>query len=132
MVIIGMTNSSINLVFHHGSTLPHEHVSSLVRSCAKFNLNYATTWGVTSSSKAQRLKGYKQLVRNRSISNEIVIASDEKYGNKQVVSLTPRLYDYVLQNVREPEVRIEEDSHLYTTTFLLLSICDIDWLYFRF
>lgn len=104
MVIIGMTNSSINLVFHHGLTLPHEHVTSLVRPCARFNLNYATTWGVTCSSKAQRLKGYKQLVRNSSISSEIVIASDEKYGNKQVVSLTPRLYDYVLENVREPEI----------------------------
>lgn len=107
---MGMTNSSINLVFHHGSTLPHEHVTSLVRPCARFNLNSATTWGVTSTSKTQRLKGYNQLVKNSSISSEIVIASDEKYGNKQVVSLTPRLYDYVLENVREPEVRIEEDN----------------------
>ncbi|XP_021776018.1 uncharacterized protein LOC110739844 [Chenopodium quinoa] len=33
-----------------------------------------------------------------------VVVNDNKYGNKQVVSLTPRLYDYVLSNVREPEV----------------------------
>jgi hypothetical protein len=35
-----------------------------------------------------------------------VVANDEKYGNKQNISLTPRLYDYILSNVREPEVLI--------------------------
>ncbi|KAG4947523.1 hypothetical protein JHK87_043530 [Glycine soja] len=35
---------------------------------------------------------------------EFVIASDDNYGKKQVVSLTPFLYDYVLKNVREPEI----------------------------
>lgn len=34
----------------------------------------------------------------------VVVANDDKYGNKQVISLTPRLYDYMLSNVREPEV----------------------------
>lgn len=37
-------------------------------------------------------------------SNAFVVLDDDKYGNKQVVSLTPRLYDYILSNVREPEV----------------------------
>jgi len=32
------------------------------------------------------------------------MADDEKYGNKMVISLTPRLYDYVLNNVREHEI----------------------------
>ncbi|WJX72716.1 hypothetical protein P8452_56562 [Trifolium repens] len=102
MVIMGMGNSSINLLFHHGSMLPHEHVTSLVRPvrvCASFHLNSAT-WAVKSTSKDQRWKGF---VRSCSVT-EFVIASDEKYGNKQVVSLTPRLYDYVLENVREPEI----------------------------
>ncbi|CAJ2659393.1 unnamed protein product [Trifolium pratense] len=102
MVIMGMGNSSINLVFHHGSMFPHEHVTSLVKPmklCASFHLNLAT-WAVKSTSKYQRWKGF---VRRCSVS-EFVIASDEKYGNKQVVSLTPRLYDYVLENVREPEI----------------------------
>ncbi|GAU19075.1 hypothetical protein TSUD_99370 [Trifolium subterraneum] len=102
MVIMGMGNSSINLVFHHGSMLPHEHVTSLVRPvriCASFHLN-SVTWAVKSTSKDQRWKGF---VRSCSVT-EFVIASDEKYGNKQVVSLTPRLYDYVLENVREPEI----------------------------
>ncbi|XP_045804257.1 O-methyltransferase MdmC-like [Trifolium pratense] len=102
MVIMGMGNSSINLVFHHGSMFPHEHVTSLVKPmklCASFHLNLAT-WAVKSTSKDQRWKGF---VRRCSVT-EFVIASDEKYGNKQVVSLTPRLYDYVLENVREPEI----------------------------
>nr|KYP59001.1 putative caffeoyl-CoA O-methyltransferase At4g26220 family [Cajanus cajan] len=46
---------------------------------------------------------WKRLVRSCSTS-EFVVASDENYGNKQVVSLTPRLYEYVLKNVREPEI----------------------------
>ncbi|ONK80544.1 uncharacterized protein A4U43_C01F19000 [Asparagus officinalis] len=34
----------------------------------------------------------------------VVAATDEKYGSKQVVSLTPQIYDYVLSNVREPQI----------------------------
>lgn len=34
----------------------------------------------------------------------VVISSDDKYGNKQVVSLTPQLYHYILANVREPQI----------------------------
>lgn len=37
-------------------------------------------------------------------SETVVIANDDKYGNKQVISMTPRLYDYLLTNVREPQV----------------------------
>lgn len=33
-----------------------------------------------------------------------VVVNDAKYGNKQVISVSPRLYEYVLANVREPEV----------------------------
>lgn len=37
--------------------------------------------------------------------NDTVLASDQKkYGNKEVISVTPRLYDYLLSNVREPQV----------------------------
>lgn len=45
-----------------------------------------------------------QLTRSRS-ANAFVVVEDEKYGNKQVISVTPSLYDYILANVREPEVR---------------------------
>ncbi|KAL7232995.1 hypothetical protein ACSBR1_016781 [Camellia fascicularis] len=33
-----------------------------------------------------------------------VVAGDENYGNKRVIRVTPRLYDYLLSNVREPEI----------------------------
>ncbi|KAB1216142.1 Tricin synthase 1 [Morella rubra] len=33
-----------------------------------------------------------------------VVVNDAKYGNKQVISVSPRLYEYVLANVREPEI----------------------------
>ncbi|CAL2253462.1 unnamed protein product [Prunus armeniaca] len=36
--------------------------------------------------------------------NPFVVANDEKYGNKQVISITPQVYNYILANVREPEV----------------------------
>ncbi|RWW00447.1 hypothetical protein GW17_00036598 [Ensete ventricosum] len=34
----------------------------------------------------------------------VVVAEDDNYGRKQVVSVTPQLYDYILSNVREPPV----------------------------
>ncbi|XP_072993356.1 uncharacterized protein [Typha latifolia] len=34
----------------------------------------------------------------------VVVVDDEKYGKKQVVSLTSQLYEYVLSNVREPPI----------------------------
>lgn len=121
-----MANMSINLVFHHGSMLPREPVTSLprpVRLCANFHL-FSATWPVTSStSKAATLR-WKRLVRSCSIS-EFVIATDENYGNKQVVSLTPRLYDYVLKNVREPEVRIQEHSLLVLCNYGIRPILDL-------
>ncbi|KAK8935873.1 hypothetical protein KSP39_PZI013709 [Platanthera zijinensis] len=36
--------------------------------------------------------------------SDSVVAQDVKYGNKQVISLTPQLYQYVLANVRDPPV----------------------------
>ncbi|XP_059444974.1 uncharacterized protein LOC132176709 [Corylus avellana] len=44
-----------------------------------------------------------QLTRSCS-ANAFVVVEDEKYGNKQVISVTPSLYDYILANVREPEI----------------------------
>lgn len=40
----------------------------------------------------------------RCSANAFVVVDDERYGNKQVITVTPRLYDYILANVREPEV----------------------------
>lgn len=57
-------------------------------------------------SVVRNLKFNRRLIGNCSIASAapFVVAEDEKYGNKQVISLTPRLYDYILSNVREPEI----------------------------
>lgn len=34
-------------------------------------------------------------------SNVFVVADDKSYGGKQVISITPDLYNYILSNVRE-------------------------------
>ncbi|PWA82052.1 O-methyltransferase, family 3 [Artemisia annua] len=34
----------------------------------------------------------------------VTIASDHSYGNKEVISVTPHIYDYLLTNVREPPI----------------------------
>ncbi|KAL2935748.1 O-methyltransferase MdmC [Bienertia sinuspersici] len=48
---------------------------------------------------------YKPIYLTRCCSKDPFVAVDDnKYVNKQVISLTPRLYDYVLSNVREPQV----------------------------
>ncbi|CAM8987274.1 unnamed protein product [Rhodiola kirilowii] len=45
------------------------------------------------------------LIRRCSLyGNPVAVASEEAYGNKEVISLTPRIYDYVLSNVREPQI----------------------------
>ncbi|CAA2985495.1 S-adenosyl-L-methionine-dependent methyltransferases superfamily [Olea europaea subsp. europaea] len=36
--------------------------------------------------------------------DQVVVAADGNYGSKQVISVTPRLYDYLLANVREPQI----------------------------
>ncbi|XP_050387225.1 uncharacterized protein LOC126803462 [Argentina anserina] len=36
--------------------------------------------------------------------NAFVVADDKTYRNKQIISITPQLYDYILESVREPEV----------------------------
>ncbi|KAF6156762.1 hypothetical protein GIB67_033231 [Kingdonia uniflora] len=34
----------------------------------------------------------------------VIVSKDESYGNKQIIRLSPQLYNYLLANVREPEV----------------------------
>ncbi|KAL2331174.1 hypothetical protein Fmac_018755 [Flemingia macrophylla] len=114
-----MANRSINLVLHQGSVSPHHELPQL--RPANFH-SFSSTWIITNGSlhvSPQRWNcstsccycfrlrecrcNWKRLVRS-CYTSEFVIASDENYGNKQVVSLTPRLYEYVLKNVREPEI----------------------------
>ncbi|CAL0326454.1 unnamed protein product [Lupinus luteus] len=113
-----MANMSINLVLYHGSMLPHEHVPSQLRlvrtrvlatnrALQVFTENCTCSASSSSCCYYFHFNGcscrWKRLVRSCS-TIESVIASDENYGNKQVISVTPRLYDYILENVREPEI----------------------------
>ncbi|XP_051151120.1 tricin synthase 1-like isoform X2 [Andrographis paniculata] len=41
----------------------------------------------------------------KSVANtDTVTATDDNYGRKEVISVNPRLYDYLLDNVREPKI----------------------------
>ncbi|KAH9731122.1 S-adenosyl-L-methionine-dependent methyltransferases superfamily protein [Citrus sinensis] len=56
-------------------------------------------------SERLRLRPCKFKTKNQFTTNCCVSsAHDEKYSNKQVISVTPPLYDYILRNVREPEI----------------------------
>ncbi|EOA26058.1 hypothetical protein CARUB_v10019476mg [Capsella rubella] len=56
-------------------------------------------------SAVRSLKFSRRLIGNCStVASPFVMSDDEKYGNKEVISLTPRLYDYVISNVREPKI----------------------------
>lgn len=62
---------------------------------------------LSSRTAESRFLKLNNLVRNCSSSSKnvpFIVADDEKYGNKQVISITPRLYDYILANVREPQI----------------------------
>ncbi|KAL1552568.1 O-methyltransferase MdmC-like isoform X1 [Salvia divinorum] len=46
-----------------------------------------------------RLKALKSVPNS-----DTFVATDESYGRKEVISVNPRLYDYLLANTREPEL----------------------------
>lgn len=93
---------SSRLIIHHkanpflklGSQLSI-HRAPTTQSIARCKRNLSSAVVASSCSRCQ-LESRK--------SETVVIASDDKYGNKQVISMTPRLYDYLLTNVREPQV----------------------------
>ncbi|KAK1305129.1 Tricin synthase 1 [Acorus calamus] len=35
---------------------------------------------------------------------EPAVSADDRYGKKQIISVTPQIYDYILSNVREPPI----------------------------
>ncbi|KAJ4977983.1 hypothetical protein NE237_008763 [Protea cynaroides] len=77
---------------------------SILRSTVK--LHFST---ITSISKAPRrfygaVRASKLHQSRSCCSDAVVVVKDGKYGNKQVISLTPQIYDYMLANVREPEI----------------------------
>ncbi|XP_054816688.1 uncharacterized protein LOC129316344 [Prosopis cineraria] len=98
------------MALYHGSLSAHGHKTCFLRPARllpRFR-SLSATLSITNTASHVSLEkwGHKwkrQFVRTCSTS-DFVIAHAEKYGNKQVVSLSPRLYDYVLKSVREPEI----------------------------
>ncbi|KMZ63730.1 hypothetical protein ZOSMA_39G00010 [Zostera marina] len=63
----------------------------------------------SSSSPSIGIRPTSQIPSSRCIvcshrSPGVVLCDDDKYGKKEVISLTPKLYQYVLSNVREPDI----------------------------
>ncbi|KAK9145936.1 hypothetical protein Sjap_005839 [Stephania japonica] len=57
-----------------------------------------------SISNIRSIAGVSTNRRDRSVRASVVSMKDEKYGKKEVVCVTPQIYDYILANVREPEI----------------------------
>ncbi|KAG8375371.1 hypothetical protein BUALT_Bualt10G0093100 [Buddleja alternifolia] len=69
---------------------PSRHCLPVVQSARV----WVVTWPVYCNVKALK-----------SVANaDTVVATDDSYGHKEVISVNPRLYDYLLANVREPEI----------------------------
>ncbi|KAJ9540201.1 hypothetical protein OSB04_026707 [Centaurea solstitialis] len=87
-------------VIHGGWVFPQ--LSSFVpgRLCTR----YAAIATANARRSFGRRKSY--LFTTNCVNNvaAVTVASDHNYGNKQVISITPRVYDYLLSNVREPSV----------------------------
>ncbi|OVA19964.1 O-methyltransferase [Macleaya cordata] len=56
------------------------------------------------SCSGDPIRASKSYSRQCYCANSVVVSEDETYGNKQIISVTSQLYDYILANVREPEI----------------------------
>ncbi|XP_052187709.1 probable caffeoyl-CoA O-methyltransferase At4g26220 isoform X1 [Diospyros lotus] len=57
------------------------------------------------ASVSRRSRARKSIrLQTRCCAGSPAVASDRKYGNKQVISVTSKLYDYLLMHTREPEI----------------------------
>ncbi|KAL5564555.1 hypothetical protein UlMin_027719 [Ulmus minor] len=114
-----MNGGSCSMGIQRLSIFSHQHLAFL-RSSQKMQLKQQSLSSVTSlsviatieaSSRRYNSSCYhsktcrSKLTQIRSCcTGAVVIANDEKYGNKQIISVTPSLYSYILANVREPEI----------------------------
>ncbi|KAK8654439.1 hypothetical protein V6N13_128407 [Hibiscus sabdariffa] len=84
------------------------HCSASASQSAKVHLSSPRRFHLLSSRAARpRCIKLNNLTRNCSHSSNdapLIVTDDEKFSNKQVISITPRLYDYILANVREPPI----------------------------
>ncbi|KAF8379853.1 hypothetical protein HHK36_029302 [Tetracentron sinense] len=78
--------------------------SSVVLSRYKNLRFYSATSTITAVQRYDgRVRASKSEQLRSCCADTVVIAKDDKYGNKQIISVTPHLYGYMLTNVREPE-----------------------------
>ncbi|KAI3904503.1 hypothetical protein MKW98_014683 [Papaver atlanticum] len=69
----------------------------------KFYLSAATPIRKSITDIQIRASQSHTLTRNY-CADSVVVPEDKSYGNKQIISVTSQLYDYILSNVREPEI----------------------------
>ncbi|KAI3888540.1 hypothetical protein MKX03_001303 [Papaver bracteatum] len=69
----------------------------------KFYLSAATPIRKSITDIQIRASQSHTLTRNY-CADYVVVPEDKSYGNKQIISVTSQLYDYILSNVREPEI----------------------------
>ncbi|KAI3884209.1 hypothetical protein MKW92_006448 [Papaver armeniacum] len=69
----------------------------------KFYLSAATPIRKSIADFQIRASQSHTLTRNY-CADSVVVPEDKSYGNKQIISVTSQLYDYILSNVREPEI----------------------------
>lgn len=128
------------LGLHRLSILTHQQV--VLPSCHKVLLkfhtlaavgNVATVAPFTASFKrydgcclcSRACRSMSNLIIRCCSTNAFVIANDEKYGNKQIISINPHLYDYILANVREPEVMVQYSHYGETITYFFFYILQL-------
>lgn len=83
-------------IFGTRTQLSCRHFSSLTR-CFVNSFASKRHASFTAAVSHNRIRAWKPDV-------DTVVSDNVKYGGKQIISVTPRLYDYILGNVREPEV----------------------------
>ncbi|KAJ0968601.1 hypothetical protein J5N97_025518 [Dioscorea zingiberensis] len=94
------------------SSLPMRGIASISRftsaRCLLFRPPPPLQWKpYPPSSSRSLLPRNTPLKPSRSLQTEaapVVVSEEDSFGKKQVISLTPQLYDYVLSNVREPRI----------------------------
>ncbi|GAV80954.1 Methyltransf_3 domain-containing protein [Cephalotus follicularis] len=92
-----MHSSFLKLV-EHSCILGYERAALVLRRGPEQKL-----WGSIGSGFRSR-KFHHRTTTNCCSTASAIVPADDKYGNKQVISITPRLYDYILSNVREPVI----------------------------
>ncbi|XP_058084801.1 uncharacterized protein LOC131232526 isoform X1 [Magnolia sinica] len=86
------TVALLPLLCHHHSSLSSPHSKKLP--------TLSRTFSTQTPIRASHTSNTLQTLHN----DPFIVSKDEKYSNKQVICVTPQLYNYILSNVREPPI----------------------------